>query len=169
MRRRTALIVALASTSALAFGGTKPIDPRGPILAGCDEGGSPLVKAQITLSKNTVGKCVAEVKPARMCVMQGGVVRWKVDNGCGLLEGEERPALAVTKLTDRETGKAADWLDASCSASLQRVEAGSPAKANVIHCDVPDEAPPGLYKYSLEGMIEPLDPELEVSRPPGTP
>jgi hypothetical protein len=126
------------------------------------------VKAQIVLD-DVGGKCVATVEPARMRVFQGGVVRWQVNNRCRALEKAGGPALAVTRLTEDKSGRAAGWLAEACSAALPRVEAGAPPKANVIHCDIPDEAPVGVYKYNLEGMIEPLDPWLEVIRPRGPP
>lgn len=126
------------------------------------------MKARIVLD-DVGGKCVAVVEPARIRVLQGGVVRWQVNNRCKLLERPGTPALAVTRLKEEKSGRPVGWLAEACSAALPRVEPGAPLKANVIHCDIPDTAPEGVYKYDLEGLIEPLDPWIEVIRPRGPP
>ncbi len=161
MRRWCLVVVLLASVGTLSC---RSIDPRGPVFPS-DRRGSVLVKAQIVLD-DVGGKCVAVVEPARIRVFQGGVVRWQVNNRCRALEEKGRAALAVTRLKEEKSGRAAGWLAEACEAALTRVEVGAPTKANVIHCDIPDKAPVGGYKYSLEGLIEPLDPWLEVI-PPG--
>ena len=161
MRRRCLVVVLLASAGALSC---RSADPRGPVFPNT-RSGSVLVKAQIVLD-DVGGKCVAVVEPARIRVFQGGVVRWLVNNRCKTaLDGGGRPALAVTRLTEHKSRSAVDWLAKACSAALPRVELGASPKANVIHCDIPDDAPLGTYKYNLEGLIEPLDPWLEVHRP----
>jgi hypothetical protein len=162
VRRRCLVVVLLASLGALSC---RSVDPRGPVFPRT-RGGSILVKAQIALD-DVGGKCTAVVEPARIHVVRGGVVRWLVNNRCRTaLDGGGRPALAVTRLTEERSRTAVEWLAKTCSAALPRVELGAPTKFNVIHCDIPDDAPLGVYKYNLEGLIEPLDPWLEV-HPPG--
>jgi hypothetical protein len=105
-------------------------------------------------------------------------VRWFVDNRCGVLEGQAgAPALKVAHMTPRERGHEG-WFDLACSASLSRVDRGSPLDSdvknrppgNVIVCSIPNDAAlEGLYKYSLDGRIVPLDPGLEVIPPSGPP
>jgi hypothetical protein len=135
-----------------------------------------LAEATITLHKEK-DTCRATVAPATVRVERGGVMRWFVDNQCGILEGSaERPALAVVRMTPKERGKAG-WFEKACTASLPRVEEGSPLqtaaerrptqRTNLIVCSIPnDKALEGVYEYSLEGKIETLDPRLEVI-PPG--
>jgi hypothetical protein len=150
-----------------------------PLPEGC-EPPTLLANATITLRQEG-GACTATVKPRHLCVQQRGVVRWYVDNECGPLEGRAgRPALRVTGLTPTQKDRGrAGWLEKACSASLQRVEKGSPLRevrteappeANVIVCSVPDDPSlVGQYKYNLEGEIVPLDPHLEVIQPRGPP
>jgi hypothetical protein len=159
-------------------------DLAGDIVSGCEDlpgrdqpAGSPLVKALITLDKGNSDKCRASVEPREgVCVVQGGVIRWKVDNRCGPLEGSrDDPAIAVTELVLETTAKdgtttetPATWLFDACEAQIPTLEEGAPAKKNMLLCDVPTTTDVGKYKYKLGGKFEALDPPIRV-RPPRDP
>jgi hypothetical protein len=133
-----------------------PPSSLGDEIAGCDADrsrGAALVKVKVKLKvDNQTDKCVASVKPERVCVMQGGTVRWKVDNGCGPRE-DPNGALLITKL---------DWL--ACDPKFTVLKEG-PHKRNVLFCGVPDDQEKKEYKYDVEGPdIEGVDPWIEVRR-----
>jgi hypothetical protein len=139
------------------------IDPRTVVVSAC--GGVPaLIQPRITLYRPEGERnCRAAVAPERLCIYRGDVLHWQVDNQCGLLEGKQRPALALVRLTPLEKARPATWL-ADCRPSLWHVAPGADAK-NRFSCRVPENAPAGVYKYDLEGEIQPLDPHLEVLDP----
>lgn len=138
------------------------VDPRTVVVSACD-GIPTLVQPRIRLQRSAEGVCTATVAPEKLCVYRGDVLHWQVYNQCGLLEGKARPALAVVRLTPVEKAPPATWF-AACRPSLQRVLPGADAK-NRISCRVPESAHAGLYKYSLEGEIRTLDPQLEILDP----
>jgi hypothetical protein len=140
------------------------------IVSGCVEG-SPLVKAVITLTR-VDEKCHADVTPASVCVVPGGVIRWKIDNDCGLLVGSvAEPALEITAPTFKapldglresqqsQASKAPPPKLASCGLRAPTVDDRSKI---LLFCEVDRNARYGFYKYGLKGQIDPLDPDVEV-------
>jgi hypothetical protein len=117
--------------------------------------------------------CRVQAKPPRVCVLAGGVVLWRVANGCRKLEAHPGgpPALAIARIHDVATKQPAHWDSAACRLALDVVEAATPAKGNTIVCAVPGDAVPegassAVFKYDVEGAeIETLDPDIEVRRP----
>jgi hypothetical protein len=143
------------------------------IVSGCVEG-SPLVKAVITL-KVVEEKCHADVTPASVCVVRGGVIRWKIDNYCGPLVGSDAmPALEITapifkapldglrESQQSQASKAPPPKLASCGLKARTVEDRSKAGNVLLFCEVDKNARYGFYKYGLKGQIDPLDPDIEV-------
>jgi hypothetical protein len=142
------------------------------IVSGCVDG-SPLVKALISLTV-VDQKCHADVTPASVCVVPGGVILWKVDNGCGPLVGsDDAPALEITAPTFKaplgglresakgQTAKAHPKLE-SCGLKATRVDDRSRSGSLMLFCEVDKGADYGFYKYGLRGKIDPLDPDVEV-------
>jgi hypothetical protein len=162
-RTRLGLVV-LASVGTLACCPCRGprVDPRTVVVSACN-GVPTLVQPRIRLERSAEGACTATVAPERLCVYRGDVLHWQVYNQCGVLEGKTRPALAVVRLTPVEKAPPPKWFEA-CRPSLSRVLPGADAR-NTISCRIPDSATAGLYKYSLEGEIQPLDPHLEVLDP----
>lgn len=143
------------------------------IVSGCVEGAS-LVKAVITLTL-VDKKCRADVTPASVCVVRGGVIRWKVDNDCGLLVGSDAaPALEITVPTlkasldglretqESQALKAAPAKLASCGLKAPTLDDRSKVGSVLLFCEVDRNARYGFYKYGLKGQIDPLDPDVEV-------
>jgi hypothetical protein len=143
------------------------------IVSGCVDG-SPLVKVLITLTV-VDKKCHADLTPASVCVVPGGVIRWKVDNDCGPLVGSDAaPALEITAPTFKaaqagsrgneqgEASKAPPPKLASCGLKAARVEERSKPGNLLLFCEVDRKAPYGFYKYGLKGQFDPLDPDVEV-------
>jgi hypothetical protein len=137
--------------------------------------GSPLVRTVIDLDGDPNDCRVTDVKPDEICVVRGGVIRWKVKNKCGDINGNrDEPAIKVTELVqiEDENGnridpKPADWLFKSCDPQIDSLLDGEGEKLNLLHCDVGKNAPLGKYKYSLGGKIEPYDPPITVRPPRG--
>ena len=99
----------------------KPPKTLGDEVHGCDavdpKDGAALVKAKIALKLNGNGVCVVEpVRPERVCVMQGGAIRWKVKNDCDLSPDSEG-VLKITKI---------DWLE--CDPRFTALERGEHKK-----------------------------------------
>ncbi len=152
---------------------TLRFSPRGEALSGCIHG-APVGKIVVHLARGNDGRCRADVSPALVCVAPGGIIRWRIDNGCERLVGtKDNPALALTKprkrsfyLDSPEVPKPPIGTDpvsilTACEPLLAQVEAGR----SFLYCTVRDDAPEGIYKYGLEGQIDPLDPDIEVRRP----
>ena len=143
--------------------GTHVPDLASDIVSGCVSGAA-LVKVLVDLRPEG-DRCVAEVTPASVCVAAGGVVRFKVENGCAALGDPGRPALEITqpvfkrRLTTREEQTRRPQLFQSCSLRVQRIDKGA---SQVVLCDVAADAYEGFYKYGLTGQIVPLDPDVEV-------
>jgi hypothetical protein len=143
--------------------GTQVPDLASDTVSGCVSGAA-LVKVLIDLKPES-DRCVAEVTPASVCVAAGGVVRFKVQNGCAALGDPDRPALEITKpvfkrplITALEaTGLPPLFLN--CALRVQRIDKGA---SHVVLCDVAADAYEGFYKYGLTGQIVPLDPDVEV-------
>jgi hypothetical protein len=146
---------------------------RSDIVSGCVEG-SPLVKAVITLTL-VDKKCHADVTPASVCVVPGGVIRWKIDNDCGLLVGSDAtPALEITAPTFKapldglresqqtQALKAPPPKLASCGLKAATLDDRSKVGSVLLFCEVDKNARYGFYKYGLKGKIDPLDPDVEV-------
>jgi hypothetical protein len=158
--------------SAACTGDCYPVPSVKPdIVSGCVEG-SPLVKVLIRLT-SVDGKCHADVTPASVCVQQGGVIRWRVDNYCGSLIKPGLPLLEITVPTYKPLGNPREKAESqdlknppkleSCALKTPKVE-DRPKTANVLlFCEVDPKAPYGFYKYGLTGQIDPpLDPDVEV-------
>jgi hypothetical protein len=184
VRHERFAVVLLLSTAAVLVGATgcngdKPASaPKtevaaparcpGPDLAsdtvsGCVCGAA-LVKVLIDL-KPEKDRCVAEVTPASVCVAAGGVVRFRVQNGCAALGDSDRPALEITKpvfkrpLTTRAAPTGLPELFQNCVLRVQRIDR---AASHVVLCDIAADAYEGFYKYGLTGQVVPLDPDVEV-------
>ena len=157
--------------SAAAAGDSYPAPSvTSDIVSGCVEG-SPLVKAVITLTP--VGeKCHADVTPASVCVVAGGVIRWKIKNNCSPLVGsDDTPALEITAPTFKaeldglresqqsQASKASPPKLESCA--LKAPTIGKPGNV-LLFCEVDKKARYGFYKYGLKGLIAALDPDVEV-------
>jgi hypothetical protein len=157
-----------------------------PFLIGDTISGGPdgyaFVKVAVTLGKNAAGTCrVLDVLPDTVYVFPGSAIRWKINNACD--ETPARRELRFTPPTPRFAGAAGKagtagtaaptgeqspvpekWSFANCTA---KIDLGPQKDArNVLLCEVPESVQPGLYKYGLEGDIEPYDPGVEV-RPGG--
>jgi hypothetical protein len=150
--------------------GTQALDLASDIVSGCASGAA-LVKVLIDLKPEN-DRCVPEVTPASVCVARGGVVRFKIENGCSALGDGGRPALEITRpifkrrLTNRPpttelaaTAATDVELFQNCKLSVQRIDK---AASHVVLCDVAEKASEGYYKYGLTGQIVPLDPDVEV-------
>jgi len=105
----------------------------------------------------------------------GGVIRWKIDNDCGLLVGSvAEPALEITAPTFKapldglresqqsQPSKAPPPKLASCGLKALTVDERSKAGNVLLFCEVDKNARYGFYKYGLKGQIDPLDPDVEV-------
>jgi hypothetical protein len=97
-------------------------------------------------------------------VAPGGVIRFRIHNQCGDLEGT--PALRITQPVLETTleGRPFDRKDTRpvlghCTLEFARLKGG---EQQVVLCDVAENLAEGFYKYRLEGEIEPLDPDIEV-------
>jgi len=141
-------------------------------------GGSPFVKVSVILAKSSTGSCrVAEVLPDRVHVFPGSAIRWKVNNACDETSGRRhlkftppRPKRSGSSEKAATTGVSAaavegglePWSFANCVSELDL----GPQKdgRNVLLCEVPEGVRPGLYKYGLEGDIEPYDPDVDVHK-----
>lgn len=126
------------------------------------------MKVKIILSRDGQ-KCRVRVVPPSVCVAPGGIIRWKVRNGCGRLDGKiGDPALQITDVVMiSESGtRPADWLEQACEARFVNVAANESDSTNRLLCEVPDETASGFYKYALKGKeVETLDPNIEVRGP----
>ncbi len=146
--------------------GIQVADLASDTVSGCASGAA-LVKVLIDLKlKND--RCVPEVTPASVCVAAGGVVRFKVQNGCPALGDPDHPdrsAVEITKpvfkrpLTARVGPTALPELFQNCMLRIRRIDK---AASHVVLCDVAEDAYEGFYKYGLTGSIDPLDPDIEV-------
>ncbi len=140
----------------------------GPMLAtdtmsGC-VAGAPLVKVLISIDPKD--KCVPEVTPGSVCVAPGGVVRFRIQNNC-----EPKTPFEITQPEFRRPLKPADERIPTASSMpgaqsqrsiFENCTLRVPAVAShFIHCDVPEDAPPGFYRYKLRGGVT-LDPDVEV-------
>lgn len=166
MRREGLALVVLSLTGFLSCASHLPPQLGADVVSGCDVEGSPYVKAQITLSRSD-GKCRAAVLPDKLCVFQGGAVRFRVVNQCGELIRPDQPALKITRPVPKSRpgdppGKK-EWSFRTCSAQFDTLGQGD-EPSNFMFCEVPPSVEPGLYKYGLSGQIEPLDPDIEVRR-----
>ena len=143
--------------------GAQALDLASDIVSGCVSGAA-LVKVLIDLKLEN-NRCVPEVTPASVCVAAGGVVRFKVQNGCAALGDPDRPAVEITKpvfkrpLTTQVEPTDLPELFQNCVLRVQRIDR---AASHVVLCDVAEEAYEGFYKYGLTGQIVPLDPDVEV-------
>jgi hypothetical protein len=150
---------------------------RPPFLIGDAVSGGPdgyaFVKVVVTLGKNAAGTCrVLDVLPETVYVFPGSAIRWKINNACDEATGRRhlkftsprpKPARAAEKVAE-QTPPLEGWSFADCSSDVY-LGPGKDA-ANILLCEVPESVKPGLYKYGLEGDVEPYDPGIEV-RPGG--
>lgn len=153
--------------------GTQAVDLASDIVSGCVSG-APLVKVLIDLKPKDGGRCVPEVTPASVCVAPGGVVRFKIQNGCPPPSGGGGRALEITRpvfklpLTTRlptpgpTPTPVPPPLFQSCELRVQPIDK---SERRVVWCDVAENAHLGFYKYGLTGQIEHLDPDVEVQPP----
>lgn len=169
-------VPATDATPATGPSGTHPV-PRvtSDIVSGCVDG-APLVKIVIKLTVGDDKKCHADVTPASVCVVPGGVIRWRIDNDCGPLIGSDvGPALEITSPTFKAhlgglSGKGNSQASkvppklASCALKAPKIEDRSRPGNVLLFCEVDRNAEEGFYKYGLKGQIEPLDPDIEVRR-----
>lgn len=134
------------------------------LVSGCVYG-APLVKVLINLQPKAADHCVAEVTPASVCVTPAGVVRFKIQNGCPDLDLPGRAALEikVQKFKGSLSGQQVEarTLDIfqNCSLQVLKIKKG---ENPVVLCDVVPDATHGFYKYGLKGLVDPLDPDVEV-------
>lgn len=142
--------------------------------------GSALVKVAVTLGKNTAGACrVLDVLPETVYVFPGSAIRWKVNNACDETgqrrvkftnpkpKSGDRSVTAASTTSAQAVGEGPvlkPWFFANCIPEI--VLGPQRNERNVLLCEVPENVQPGLYKYGLEGDIEPYDPGVEV-RPGG--
>jgi len=143
--------------------GSQAVDLASDIVSGCVSGAA-LVKVLVDLKPEN-DRCVPEVTPASVCVAAGGVVRFKVQNGCAALGDADRPALEITRpvfkrsLTTQVQPTELPPLFQNCVLRVQRIDK---AASHVVLCDVAADAFEGFYKYGLTGQIVALDPDVEV-------
>lgn len=141
-------------------------------------GGSAFVKVAITLGQNGgTGPCkVLTLTPATVYVVPGAAIRWKVTNACAsarrLIFTQPKPKVAgaygksatveASVPNQERVGAPENWSFANCTSEIALV----PGMENALLCEVPPNVQPGLYKYGLNGDIEPVDPDIEVRRGP---
>ncbi len=136
------------------------------VVSGCASG-APLAKVLIDLRLQG-DRCEAEVTPASVCVAPGAVVRFKIENGCASLGDEARPLLEIGQPRPkphlaRRAGSAPESKGPEVFQNCPlRVRHLDKAESLVMHCDIPEGAIEGFYKYSLTGQIVTLDPDVEV-------
>jgi hypothetical protein len=142
--------------------------PVGPPPGACAD----LAQVVVTLTPGAAGSgqdtCRAQAMPPEVCVVQGGIVRWRINNVCKKLETRPGgpPAFEIARIVDKKTGEPALWGSEACRLQLDAVEEGMPPKGNIVLCAVPEDAEVAVYKYDVQGAeIEPLDPDIEVRRP----
>ena len=169
MRTLVSLAVAVAPllTSVSCCWLCKPL-VHGDVVPGASKG-SALVKVLVTLN-DEAGKCVINpkedigVNPKRVRVFRGSVIRWRVVNNC------KQPPVDYLKFTQPtpigkqkagEYGEPKPWDYRFCTPTI-KLSRGDDQK-NVLICEVPETAVPGLYKYKVEGAAE-QDPEIEVRK-----
>ena len=151
---------------------------KAPYLLGDVISGGPagyaFVKVVVTLG-NSGGKCrVLDVQPGTVHVFPGSAIRWRITNACDE-PGAAKRRLKFTNPVPRSRGNGGAvsstsgtkgqeaFSFANCSSEVLLGAKKDPL--NVLLCEVPDNAPYGLYKYGLEGDIDPYDPDLEVHGP----
>ena len=160
---RRAAPPALAGETVATGSGTGAPILASDTVSGCVSGAA-LVKVLVDL-KLEKDRCVPEVTPASVCVAAGGVVRFKVQNGCSALGDPSRPALEISqpvfkrRLTAARDETKQSPLFQNCVLRVPKIDRGS---NQVLLCDVDPEAYEGFYKYGLTGQIEALDPDVEV-------
>jgi hypothetical protein len=171
--RREILVAASVTAALFACSDASPqsaesLAPPPDHISGCEHGAA-LAKAVITLTR-AKDQCHAVVLPGSVCVKPGGVIRWKIDNGCGAIAGTEAaPALEITVPTytapigdlaaaSGEDAERARRLD-SCGIKIASLP-DQPLRP--VFCEVSLNAANGFYKYGLQGKIEPVDPDVEV-------
>ena len=177
MRREAAVIVVVGLAFSSCQGPARPpcpngqacmVLPVGDVFDGCDpknkNRGAALVKVKIELRVEPgTDRCVANTEPKRVCVIDGGGIRWRVQNHCDLPDNPD----GVLKITGDEVG----WLD--CDPKLTALEKepdpsnppARPNKKNQLFCGVPDGTAVDDYKYKVEGPgIQLEDPWIEVKR-----
>jgi hypothetical protein len=170
MRNLVGLAVAVAPllTSVSCCWLCKPL-VHGDVVPGASKG-SALVKVLVTL-KAEAGNCVIDprvdvgVNPTRVRVFRGSVIRWRVVNNC------TKPPVNYLKFTQPkpignvkagEYGEPKPWDFRFCTPTIATLSSGDDEK-NVLICEVPQTAVPGLYKYNVEGAAK-QDPEIEVRK-----
>jgi len=168
VRREGLAVAALALVGCLSCRYHVPPNLGDDVVAGCDVDGSTYVKVRIALNPDKEQKaCVATVTPGpeakdKLCVIAGGVVRFKVVNRCGRLVDPGRAALTIIQPQPKAEsgGKLATrpWAFGTCSATFATLLEGD----NFQFCEVPTDVVSGLYKYGLEGQFETIDPDVEV-------
>ena len=144
--------------------------------------GSGFVKVAVTLAKDpTSGACKVEgFEPKTVHVFRGSAIRWKVTNACDPTGAAKRhlkftnpqptgghtgsaASTSGTRTAGEQGGDPKPFAFANCSSEVLLGSQTDPL--NVLICEVPDNAAYGVYKYNLEGDIEPYDPGLEVHGP----
>jgi hypothetical protein len=147
----------------------EPPDPTGDEVAGCEAAGpedairgdeaASLVKVNITLDDKGGQGCVTEkVSPKGVCVLQGGVIRWRVHDKCDL-KADGKALLVI---------QGVPWLTDTCDPQFNVLDR-DPRK-NELFCNVPaEEAVAAVdveHAYTVEGPnVRPEDPWIVVKRP----
>jgi hypothetical protein len=140
-----------------------PRAPTGDVVSG-EPKGSAAVKVEVTLTDAEKG-CSGVVRPPKVIVLHGSVIRWRVRNDCtkapvSYLEFT-RPTPVASEKGARPAPGADPWAYAFCTPRID-LKRGADS-GNVLHCEVPDQVPPGTYKYGLKGAVD-VDPQIEVRK-----
>jgi hypothetical protein len=174
---RRDVFVTVLLTSVVVFAGAKgcsgdrpasasihqpAVDLASDTVSGCLRGAA-LAKVLIALRLEG-DRCVPEVTPASVCVAPGGVVRFKIENGCPLRD-PSRPPVEIgptefKRRLDGTTDKITPPDVFNCSYGISQPKEAM-SRHHVIHCDVDERATPGFYKYGLKGIVS-LDPDVEI-------
>jgi hypothetical protein len=173
VRREGLAVVVLALAGSLSCASHVPPNlGNEDVISGCDVGGSTFVKVRIDLAPDPEGKtCLATVSQGpkvddKLCVILGGVVKFKVVNNCGRLIRPDTVALKIIQPEPARTAGVSSekkaWTFGTCSGEFKTLDPDG--KGNEEFCEVPASVVPGLYKYGLEGQIKKIDPDIEVRR-----
>jgi len=163
MRREAVTVFLLSAVVCLMVSSSAVADPLKKAFSGCKEG-TRLAKVAITVEPENGGCRVTDVTPASVCVIRGGVIRWKVYGDCTVSGSSGDPALEVTAPRAKEEFfESAEHRPTIIEDCL--IDSVSPTGKNVFFCDIVEGAHDGFYKYGLTGQITGVDPGIEVRGP----
>jgi hypothetical protein len=140
------------------------------------------VAVTIAIDPNTKKCSVKSFEPRTVHVFRGSAIRWKVTNACDPTGAAKRhlkftnpqptsyaasaASTPRTKTAGEQGGEQPPKPFAFANCGSAEVLVGAQTDSlNVLLCEVPNDVAYAVYKYGLEGEIEPYDPDLEVHGP----